>query len=255
MTTVDIGPAADRHGLTKDNVGRANARSSGANVTPARQLTRLYPLFDGRIAGTGRQNASAGRGGTAPRVSFSLAAVAALPVDAMQAGEGIEGVAQRALNTSRAGGTTGGVALHTPGPLPSRPLPGTAEMAATLTANPGTAICTDGCASGTCVDGHARTFVPAAILAAMAPAVANPYTSTVRGNTHDTVGEVGGAIGPPVVPRNGTPAMAGAAVVGEDTPADGDVQRVLGHSMPRTFTEEQLRIADPRLQRLTTADQ
>jgi hypothetical protein len=48
--------------------------------------------------------------------------------------------------------------------------------------------------------------------------------------------------------------MAGAAVAGEDAPADGDVQRALGHSTPRTFTEEQLCNADPQLQRLTAVD-
>ena len=94
----------------------------------------------------------------------------------------------------------------------------------------------------------------AAILAATAPAVANPYTNTVRGTTADRGGVVGGAVGPPVAPRAGTPGTASAAVVGEDAPADGDVQRALGHSTPRTFTEEQLRDADPRLQRLTAAD-
>ena len=93
-----------------------------------------------------------------------------------------------------------------------------------------------------------------AIIAATTPAVANPYTNTVRGTTADTVGVVGGAVGPPVAPCDGTPATAGAAVVGDDAPADGDVQRALGHSSPRTFTEEQLRDADPRLQRLTAAD-
>jgi hypothetical protein len=158
------------------------------------------------------------------RVSLSQAAAVALPVDAVQAGGGIEGVAVRALDTSRAEGITGGVALRTPGPLPPRPVPRTVETAAASTANPGTAICTDGCAGGTCIDGRARTFVPAAILAATAPAVANPYTNTVRGTAADTGGVVGGAVGAPVALREGTPATAGAAAVGDDAPADGDVQ-------------------------------
>ena len=62
----------------------------------------------------------------------------------------------RALDTSRAEGTTGGVALRAPGPPPPRPVPRTVETAAALAANPGTAICTDGGAGGTCVDGPAR---------------------------------------------------------------------------------------------------
>ncbi|KAL3822014.1 hypothetical protein ACHAXA_003000 [Cyclostephanos tholiformis] len=217
-----------------DSRSPSASTATPSNATPARQSARLYPLFNGRNAGSGR-NASAGRRGTAQRVSFSPAAAAASPVDAVQAGGRIEGVAVRALDTPRAGGTTGGVALRAPGPLPPRLVPGTVETAAASAANPGSAICTDGCAGGTCVDGRART-------------------NTVRGTTADTVGVVGGAVGPPVAPCDGTPATASAAVVGDDAPADGDVQRALGHSSPRTFTEEQLRDADPRLQRLTAAD-
>ncbi len=160
----------------------------------------------------------------------------------------------RALDTSRAGGITGGVALRAPGPLPPRPVPRTVETAAASTANPGTAICTDGCAGGTYVDGRARTFVPAAILAATAPAVANPYTNTARGTAADTGGVVGGAVGAPVVLRDGTPVTAGTAAVGDDASADGDVQGAHGHSTPCTFTEEELRDTDPRLQQLTAAD-
>ena len=61
MTAVDVGQAADGHGLMEDGVGGATA-SPGTNVTPARQSTRLYPLFNGRNMGLVR-NASAGRGG------------------------------------------------------------------------------------------------------------------------------------------------------------------------------------------------
>ncbi len=78
------------------------------------------------------------------------------------------------------GGTTGGVALRAPGPPPPRSVLGTAEMAAALVANPGTTICTDGCAGGTCVGGRAQAFVWAAILTATAPAVANRYTFSIR---------------------------------------------------------------------------
>ncbi len=88
----------------------------------------------------------------------------------------------------------------------------------------------------------------------MAPAVANPYTNTARGTAADTGGVVGGAVGALVAPRDGTPGTAGAAAAGDDAPADGDVQGAHGHSTPRTFTEEELRDTDPRLQRLTAAD-
>ena len=222
--SMNVGPAANGHGTTEEDVGGANAGLPDANVTPAGRSARLYPLFNGRSAGSGWRIASAGRGVTAQRVSLSPAAAVALPVDAVQAGGGIEGVAVRALDTSRAGGITGGVALRAPGPPPPRPVPRTVETAAASTANPGTAICTDGCAGGTCVDGRARTFVPAAILAATAPAVANPYTNTARGTAADTGGVVGGAVGAPVALLVGTPATAGAAAVGDDAPADGDVQ-------------------------------
>ena len=111
-------------------------------------------------------------------------------VDAVRAGGGIKGVAVRALDTSRAEGTTGGIALRVPGPPPPRPVPETAETAAASVANLGTATCMEGCAGGTCVDGGARTFVSAAILATTAPAVANPYTNTARGTAADMGGVV-----------------------------------------------------------------
>ena len=98
----------------------------------------------------------------------------------------------RALDTLQVGGTTGGVALRALSPLPPRPVPETAARAAASVADPGTAICTDGCASGTCVDGRPRTFVPAAIIAATAPAIANPCMNTARGTAADMVGVVGG---------------------------------------------------------------
>jgi hypothetical protein len=244
---MDVGLMVARHGTTEDDAGGANASLPNTNVTPARQLTRLYPLFNGRNTGSGQQNASFGRGGTAQRVSSPPAAVAAVPADAVQAGGGIEGAAVRALNTSRTGGTTGGVALRAPSPLPPRPAPGTTETAAASAATPGTAICTDGCTSGTCIDGRIRTFVPAAIIAATAPAVPNPYTNTARGPAADTRGVVGGALGALVAPHDRTPTTAGAAVAGGNPPANGYVQGVLEHSTPSTFMEEELRGADPLL--------
>jgi hypothetical protein len=116
------------------------------------------------------------------------------------------------------------------------------------------ALCTDGCAGGTCIDGHARTFVPAAILAATAPTVANPYTNAAGGTAAGTVGVVGGAAGAIVAPNDITPAAAGAAAAGGEPPTDGNVQGARGHFTPRTFTEEELLGADPRLQQLTGAD-
>ena len=51
---VDVGPAADGHVTTEEDVGGANASSSSANVAPVEQLTRLYPYFNHRIAGSGQ---------------------------------------------------------------------------------------------------------------------------------------------------------------------------------------------------------
>ncbi len=123
-----------------------------------------------------------------------------------------------------------------------------------LAVNPGTAVCMDGCANSTCLNGRTRTFVPAAILAATAPPVANPYTNAAGGTAADTVGVVGGAAGAIVAPNDITPAAAGAAMAGGKPPTNGNVQGACGHSVPRTFTEEELHGADPRLQQLTAAD-
>jgi len=109
---MDVGPVADGHGTTGDDVGGANASSPNANVTPARQLTRLYPLFNGKKRAGSANLVGWERGGrTAQRVSSPPAAVAAV-----QAGEGIEGVAVRALNTSRAGGPPGKLPCAPPAP-------------------------------------------------------------------------------------------------------------------------------------------
>ena len=48
---MDVGPAADGHGMTEDNVGGANASLPDANVTPAGQSTRLYLLFKEEVRG------------------------------------------------------------------------------------------------------------------------------------------------------------------------------------------------------------
>ncbi len=112
------------------------------------------------------------------------------------------------------------------------------ETAAALVAEPGPAVCLDGCAGGTCINGRARTFVPATVLAATARAVANPYMNSARGTAADTGGGVGGALGDVVVaPGNAPPAAASTAVAGNAPPAGGNVQGVHGHFVPHTFTE------------------
>ncbi len=187
--------------------------------------------------------------------------MAVLPVNAGQDATGIlpaggitKGVAQCTLGSTQAGRTTKGVALGALGPLPSRAVVDTAGTAAALAARLGTAVCMDGCAGGTCTSGHARTFVPATIIAATAPAVANPYTHSAHGTVADMGGAAGGAIGDVVAPDGAAPATARVAPEGDTPPAGSFVQGTHGHSLPSTFTEAELHEADPRLQRLTAAD-
>jgi hypothetical protein len=104
----------------------------------------------------------------APQVSPPPAAQAAPPAIAVfdalgieTAGGDVEGVAQRALTT-----------------LPLRAVDETVQ----------TAACTVGCAGGNCGETHVRTFVPAEILAATAPAVDNPYLNATTGMAADTGG-------------------------------------------------------------------
>ncbi len=130
----------------------------------------------------------------------------------------------------------------------------TVEMAAASVARPGTAVCMDGFAGGTCIDGRAQTFVPAAIIAAMAPAVANPYLNSARGTAADTGRVDGGAVGGEDACAYAPTATADTVVEGDTPPAGSSVQGAHGHFMPCTLREEELHGADPRLQRLTTAD-
>ena len=119
--------------------------------------TPTSPQRDNRPAFTSSSKRKCGancvgwEGRTAQQVSSLPAAVAASPVDAVQAGGGIEGVAVRALDTSRAEGTTGGIALRTPGPLPPRPVPRTAKTAVASVANLGT-VCRRYLHRWTCLD-------------------------------------------------------------------------------------------------------
>jgi len=100
-----------------------------------------------------------------PRVSPPPAALAIPLANAVCDAWGIE----------TAGGDVEGVAQRAPTSSPSRAVDVTVQTAAAaLAARVGVAACTDGCAGGTCGKMHARTFFPAAILAATPPAVANP---------------------------------------------------------------------------------
>jgi hypothetical protein len=206
--------------------------------------------------------AGVGKSRTALQVSPPPAALAALPVNAAQDATSIlpdsgitEGVAQCAIGSLPEGGSTEGVAQHALGHSPSHAVVGTAETAVVaLLVSPGTVVCTDGCAGFTCIDGRVWTFVPAAVIAVMAPAVANPYTTSVHVMSADMGRVVGGAVGDVVALGNATNAMAGTAPDGDAPLADGDVQGAHRHFMPRNFTEEQLQEADPQLQRLTSMD-
>jgi hypothetical protein len=259
--SANVGLSADESGLT--GIGNvADAGSGGIGDDPMQQSTALYPLFCRGNAEAGSQLVAAvGWMRTALRESHPLAAVAVLPVNAGQDATGIlpaggitKGVAQRALGSTQAGRTTEGVALHALGPLPSHAVVDTAGMAAAAAARPGTAVFTDGCAGGTCTGGHARTFVPATIIAATAPAVTNPYTHSAHGTVADLGWAARGAAGDVVAPDDATPATTRVAPEGDTPPAGSFVQGTHGHSLPSTFTETELHKADPQLQRLTTAD-
>ena len=119
----------------------AEARQSGLPAMAAR-------------LGTG---ASAGELRTTPRASHPPAALAAPPANTVC----------DALVIETAGGDVEGVAQRAPTSLPSRMVDETTQTAAAAPATRGGAVvCRDGCAGGSCGEMHARTFVPAAILAA-----------------------------------------------------------------------------------------
>jgi hypothetical protein len=200
----------------------------------------------------GRLVAAVGGTRTAPRVSPPPASLAALPVNAnqdavgvFQAGGVIKRVVVRALGSLQSGGITEGVAVCALGPLPSHAVVETMETAGASVARPSTAVCMDGCAGGTCIDGHARMFFLATIIAATAPTVANPYLNSARGTAADMGRVDGGAVGGEDACAYAPIAMAGTAVEGDTPPAGSNVQGTHGHFMPRTFTEEVLHGADP----------
>ncbi len=133
-----------------------------------------------------------------------------------------------------------------------------------------TTTCTGGCV-GPCGEGHAGTFIPAAILAATAPpAVANLYLqagpqaatpargggngrgdggTTERVRAGAAVGEAVGAVVGAVVEAVVGAGDGGAAGALVETPLVNMAQ-----FLPRTCTVQELRAEDPRLQRLTAAD-
>jgi hypothetical protein len=260
--SVDAGLPVDGHGLSEVS-NATDAGSGGINDAPMQQSAALYPLFYCGNAKMGRRLVVAVGGMRAAlRASPPLAALAALPVNAdqdaagiLQAGGVVKGVAVHALGSLQAGGTTKGVALRAPGPLSSHAAVESAEMAAASVARSGTAVCMDGCASGTCIDGRGRTFVPATITVAMAMAVANPYLNSARGTAADTGRVDGGAVGGEDACAYAPTATASTAAEENAPPARSNVQGSHGRFMPRTFTEEELHEADPQLQRLTTVDQ
>jgi hypothetical protein len=181
----------------------------------------------------------AARAGRAPPV-----ALAALQVIAVN---------QDAAGILTAGGIIKGGAQCTLMPLPLCTAAETAEMAAAdPAARDGRAICTDGCAGGTCGDMHARTFGPAITLAVMAPAVANPYPNPTMARMGmavvGTVCEAG-------VAGAATLVSAGPVVVVKDHLAGGNVQGARGHSMPCFYTKAELGEADPLLQQFANTDQ
>jgi hypothetical protein len=192
--------------------------SPDAEARQSRLLAMAARLGTGALDGKRR---------TTPRVSPPPAALAAPPANAVCDALGIE----------TAGGVVEGVAQRAPTSLPSRAVDETMQMAAAApAARVGAAACTDGCAGGTCGEMHARTFVPAAILAATPPAIANPYIL------------VGTAPAVATPHLNVTTGMAADAGGGEAA------QRARGHFLPRHCTDAELRAEDPRLQRLTDAN-
>jgi hypothetical protein len=258
---MDASLPVNRHGLLE--VGDAmDAGSVGIDNAPMQQSAALYPLFYHKNAEMGqRLVAAVGGMRTAPQASPPPTALAALPVNAdqdaagiLQAGGVVEGVAVRPLGSLRAGGTTKGVALHAPGPLPSHAAVEAAETVAASVARPGTAVCMDGCAGGTCVDGRGRMFVPATITAAMALAVAYPYLNSARGTAADMGRADGGAVGGEDACAYAFTSTAGTAAEGDAPPAGSNMQGAHGHFMPHTFTEKELHEEDPQLQRLTAVD-
>ncbi len=206
-------------------------------------------------------------------------------MNAKQAGRDIEGVAVRTLGTLQAEETTEGVAVCALSPLPSRTVAETMEAAEDVVARPGTAVCMDGTAVpsslsaadarrntsaatadrvtkiaftggcvGPCGKEHARTFIPARVLAASAPpAVANPSLpagpQAAGAAVGVTAGAVLGVVARAVVGEGGGSGNGNAASPLVETPRVNMTQ-----FLPWHCTEAKLHTEDPQLQRLTDAD-
>ena len=150
----------------------ADARGTVLGQPPAALPATTSPDAPARQSGLPAMAACLGTGALAgemrmtPRACPPPAALAAPPANAIC----------DALVIETAGGDVEGVAQRTPTSLPSRAVDKTTQTAVADLATRGGAVgCRDSCAGGSCGEMHARTFVPAAILAATPPAVANPY--------------------------------------------------------------------------------
>jgi hypothetical protein len=159
----------------------------------------------------------AGKMRTTPRASPPPAALAAPPAIAIHDDLGIQ----------TAGGDVEGVAQRTPTSLPLRAFDETTQTATAAPATRGgAAVCRDGCAGGSCGETHAQTAVPAAILAATPPAVANPYLPAAT------------------APAVANPTLNATASTAADAGGGGAAQRVRGHFLPRHCTDAELRAED-----------
>ena len=194
----------------------AGARGTVLGQTPAALPATTSPDAEARQSGLPAMAARLGMGAlvgkmrTTLRVSPPPAALAALPATAICDALGIE----------MAGGDVKGVAQRTPTSSPLRAGNKTTQMAAAApVARVGAAACTDGCAGGTCGEMHTWTFVPAAILAATPPAVANPYILVAA------------------APAVANPHLNVTTGMAADAGGSEAAQRARGHFLPRHCTD------------------
>ena len=167
--------------------------------------------------GEGGEGGEGGEMRTTPQASHPSAALAAPPAITVPDALGIE----------TAGGDVEGVAQRAPTSLPSRAVDETTQTAAAAPATRGGAVvCRDGCAGGSCGKTHIWTVVPAAILAATPPAVANPYLPAAT------------------APAVANPTLNATASTAADAGGGGAAQRVRGHFLPRHCTDAELRAED-----------
>ena len=133
---------------------------------------------------------------------------------------GNHGSAVRALDTLQARGSLGELPSA---PLVPRPHARFLEPqnGSDLGGQPGTTICTDGCAGAPAsMDALGHSSRPPFSQRRPKP---SPTLTRCRARTAaDTGGVIKGTVEALVAPRNRTPALADAAVVGDKTPNDGD---------------------------------